>query len=104
MSLSVIYDANLMTISNRLFNFPLAVKLETIHKPAKPPTNQSNYPQTRQTTHKPPTTTNQSKHPQTSQIPNKSPTNQPKIVLVFSLKTFFTNRNIFLAHPARKEK
>ena len=34
---------------------PLAVKLETTHKQAKSPTNQPKYPQTSQTTHKPPT-------------------------------------------------
>ena len=50
----------------------LAVKLETTHKSAKPPTNQPNYPQTIQTTHKP--STNQ---PQTSCKPAKPPTNHP---------------------------
>ena len=38
----------------------LTVKLETTHKPSKPPTNQPN-------------------HRQTSQIPDKPTTNQPKI-------------------------
>ena len=46
-------------------DLPLAVKLETTHKPAKPPTNQPN--------HKPAKPS--SKHPQTSQTTHKTPTN-----------------------------
>ena len=47
-------------------DLPLAVKLETTHKPAKPPTNQPNHPQNTLKPAKPPT-----KHPQTSQTTHK---------------------------------
>ena len=70
----------------------LAVELETTYKPAKPPTSQSNHPQTNQTihkqpqisqtTHKPPK--NQPNHSQTSQILDKPPKNQPIITKNFS--------------------
>ena len=53
----------------------LAAKLETTHKPAKPPTIQPNHPQTREIPDKPPT--DQPNHPQNRQIPDKPPTNQP---------------------------
>ena len=53
---------------------PLALKLETTHKPAKSPTNR---PQTSQTTHKPPT--NQPNHLQTTQKLAKPRTNQLNI-------------------------
>ena len=75
MSLSVIYDANLMTISNRLFNFPLAVKLETIHKPAKPPTNS-------QTIHKPVKPPTNHPQPQTNQTTLKLAKYQTNLLLI----------------------
>ena len=75
MSLSVIYDANLMTISNRLFNFPLAVKLETIHKPAKPPTNS-------QTIHKPVKPPTNHPQPQTNQTNLKLAKYQTNLLLI----------------------
>ena len=93
---------------------PLAVKLETTHKP---PTK---HPQISQTTHKSATSpTNQSYHPQTSQIPEKPPTNQPEISCFFPWRHFLwlginsgpKNRNIShptkydpFTHPAREEK
>ena len=46
---------------------PLAVKLETTHKPAKSPTNQPNHPQTTQKLAKP--LTNQSNIEKTTQKP-----------------------------------
>ena len=67
----------------------LAVKLETTHKSAKPPTNQPNYPQTihkpatnqsqaNQTTHKPPKLPkDHPNHPLTSHKLAKPPTKQP---------------------------
>ena len=62
----------------------LDVKLESPHKPAKPPTNQPNHLnhlQTIRTTHKPTKPpTSQLVHSQTSQIPDKPPINLPKIL------------------------
>ena len=57
----------------------LAVKLETIHKPAKPPTNHSNYSQTSQTSNKSPTN-----QPNTGQTTHQSAKNR----ILYSLKTF----------------
>ena len=57
----------------------LAVKLETIHKPVKPPNSQPNHPQTSQTTQQPAKLV--TNHPQTSHKlakPTKPPTNQPE--------------------------
>ena len=52
----------------------LAVKLETTHKPAKPPTNQPQISQTSYKPAKPPMN-----HPQTTHKLAKPPTNQPNI-------------------------
>ena len=74
--------------------FLLAVKLETTHKPIKPPTNHS---QISQTTHKP--ATNQSNHPQTTQKTAKARTNQPNIRQTtqkpanYEQKVFYVTKN-----------
>ena len=84
------------------YSISLAVKLETMHKPAKPPTNHS---QTSQTTHKP--DTNQPQTSQTTLKPAKYQTNHPLISQKshrFFPEDIFMKRNIFLAHCAREEK
>ena len=42
-------------ILEKRFTVTLAVKLETTHKPSKPPTNQPNYPHISHITYRPPT-------------------------------------------------
>ena len=73
-------------ILEKRFTVMLAVKLETTHKPSKPPTNHPNHPQTNQITHI--SATSPTDHPQTSQMLDKPPTNQPKITSVFPWSHF----------------
>ena len=58
----------------KTFYEALAVKLETTHKPSKPPTNYPKHPQASHTTHQ--LSTNQQNHLQTSQ----NRTNHPLII------------------------
>ena len=77
----------------------LAVKLETTHKPSKPPTN---HPKTTQTSHRP--ANPPLNHPQTSQTSHKPAKHQSNHPLIsqklhpFFLKKFFIIRFKFRTH------